>query len=226
MNRLSRTLMKVVFSCCLSAIGLSVAFAQAESRPGRADQVRQTLSSQPQPAPKPEAVSKTGFTLEDGTVVKLKLMRDLDSSTIKDEEAVEFEVIEDVKVNGVVVIPRGAKAEGTVIEAQAARRMGRTGRVGVRLDYVFLANDKRAKLRAISARSDGSQGARVAENTMIAAQLFFPVAPFFLLQKGKEVTITKETLATAFIDGDHPLERDNFPPAQPNSTSGANQQKP
>lgn len=219
MNYLSRQLMKVAFLCCLSAVGLSVALAQTESRPNRADQMRQTLSTKPQaatePPAEPKATAKNGFTLEDGTVVKLKLMRDLDSSKIKDEEAVEFEVIEDVMVSGIVVIPRGAKAEGTIIEALAARRMGRTGRVGVRLDYAFLANGKRAKLRAISARSDGGQGTRVAENTLIATQFFFPIAPFFLLQKGKEVTIPKETLATAFIDGDHPLERENFTQQKP-----------
>ncbi len=199
----------LVFAYCWLLAGLTAVFAQTESRPPRADQMRQTLSVKPPPVA-PEAAASTAFALADGAVVKLKLLRELNSARIKDEEAVEFEVIEDVKVDGVVVIARGAKAEGTIIEAQAARRMGRTGRVGVRLDYVFLANGKRAKLRAISARSDGSQGARVAENTMIAAQLFFPVAPFFLLQKGKEVTIPKETLATAFIDGDLPLERESF----------------
>lgn len=193
-------------------------FAQTESRPARADQMRQTLSVKPSvpSTPAAESPAATAFALADGTVVKLKLLRDLNSAHIEDEESVEFEVIEDVKVDNVVVIARGAKAEGTIIEAQAARRLGRTGRVGVRLDYAFMANGKRAKLRAISARSDGSRGMQVAENTLIAAQFFFPAAPFLLLQKGKEVTIPKETLVTAFIDGDQPLARENFtPPDRP-----------
>ena len=165
--------------------------------------------------------------MEDGTVVKLKLMRDLFSSKTQDEESVEFEVIEDVKVNGVIIIPLGAKAEGTVIEAQAARRMGRTGRVGVKLDYVFLPTGKRARLRAISARSDGSRGMRVAENTLIAATYFFPIAPLFLLQKGKEVTIPKGTLITSFIDGEHLLDREKFPPSsEPSPPDNGNPQKP
>ena len=189
--------------------GLSTVWAQTESRPPLADRMRQTLEVKPS-ATTPAAPAPTAFTLVDGTVVKLKLLRDLNSAKLTDEEAVEFEVIEDVKLDDVIVIARGAKAEGTIIEAQAARRMGRTGRVGVRLDYVFLANGKRGKLRAISARSDGSKGARVAENTLIAAQLFFPIAPFFLLQKGKDVTIPKDTLATAFTDGDLPLARESF----------------
>jgi len=150
------------------------------------------------------------FTLEDGAVVKLKLMRDLSSSSVKVEDGVGFEVIEDVKVDGVVVIPRGAKAEGAVIDAKTARRMGRSGRVGVRLDWVFPAAGERLPLRAISARSDGSRAGQVASNTTIAATFFFPAAPFFLLMKGKEVTIPKGTLVTSFIDGDHRLDREAF----------------
>lgn len=217
----------IFFSLTLSVAGLNAAFAQTESRPSRADQMRQTLSSKPQPPAEQNAPATAGFALEDDSVVKLKLTRDLLSSEIKDEESVMFEVIEDVKVDGVIVIPRGAKAEGTIIEAQAARRMGRTGRIGVRLDYVFLANGKRARLRAISARSDGGRGTQMAERSLIAAQFFFPVAPFFLLQKGKEVTIPKGTLVTSFIDGEHPLDREKFStPPESGPPDGANQQKP
>jgi hypothetical protein len=150
------------------------------------------------------------FGLEDGAVVKLRLMRDLLSSKARDEDVVEFEVIKDVTVDGVVVIERGAVAEGTVIDAQAARRMGRSGRIGVRLDWVHLANGKRAPLRAIATRSNGSRAGAVANNTAIAAVFFFPAAPFFLLMKGKDVTIPKGTLVTSFIDGNVKLDRDAF----------------
>lgn len=198
------------FSICLLAAISNAGLAQTGSRPGRADELRQTLSSKPQPAAEPEAPANSGFTLEDGVVVKLKLMRDLLSSEVEDEDTIQFEVIEDVKVDGVVVIPRGAKAEGTVIDAQTARRMGRTGRIGVRLDWVFPATGKHLPLRAVSARSDGSRAGQVASNTTIAATFFFPAAPFFLLMKGKEVTIPKGTLVTSFIDGDHRLDREAF----------------
>ncbi len=148
--------------------------------------------------------------LEDGAVVKLKLARALSSTEAKVEDTVDLDVIEDVKVDGVVVIPRGAKAEGSVIDARTARRMGRSGRVGVRLDWVYPATGERLPLRAVSARSNGSRAGQVASNTTIAATFFFPAAPFFLLAKGKEVTIPKGTLVTSFIDGDHSLDREAF----------------
>jgi hypothetical protein len=196
--------------CFLAAVP-DGGWAQTGSRSTRAEELRQTLSPpKPQTADGSPARAGGDFMLEDGTVVKLKLLRDLLSSKVEDEDTIDFEVIEDVKVDGVVVIPRGAKAEGTVIDAQTARRMGRTGRIGVRFDWVFPASGKRLPLRAVSARSDGSRAAEVASNALLAGAFFFPAAPVFLLMKGKEVVIPKGTLATSFIDGDQRLDRDAF----------------
>ena len=197
-------------STLLWAVIPNASLAQTGSGAGQTDESRQAPSSNPLPRSQSESRKGKDFTLEDGAVVKLKLMRDLSSSELKVEETVAFEVIEDVKVDGVVVIPRGAKAEGAVIDAKTARRMGRSGRVGVRLDWVFPAAGERLPLRAISARSDGSRAGQVASNTTIAATFFFPAAPFFLLMKGKEITIPKGTLVTSFIDGDHLLDREAF----------------
>jgi hypothetical protein len=196
-------------TCLLSAIS-TAGIAQTGSRPGRADEKRQTLSSIPQPQPEPEARKHAGFTLEDGAVVKLKLMRDLLSSKLQDKETVEFEVIEDVKVDGVVVIPRGAKAEGTVIDTQAARRMGRSGRIGVRLDWALTADGARIPLRAVGVRPSGERAEKLINDTAATAMVLFPAAPFILMKKGKDITIPKGTLATTFVDGDHPLDREAF----------------
>jgi hypothetical protein len=73
-----------------------------------------------------------------------------------------------------------------------------------------MANGKRAPLRAIAARSNGSRAGAVASSTTIAATFFFPAAPLFLLMKGKEVTIPKGTLVTSFIDGNVRLDRTAF----------------
>lgn len=153
------------------------------------------------------------FGLEDRTVVKLRLVRDLFSSAVQDEEVIEFEVIEEVKVDGLIVIARGARAEGTIVEARTARRMGKSGRIGVRLDWVYMISGGRAPLRSISARSDGSRSGVVTRDVAIATTIFFPAAPFFLLRKGKEVTIPQGTLVTSFIDGNVPLDRNIFEPA-------------
>ncbi|MGH9752562.1 MAG: hypothetical protein ACREA2_07245 [Blastocatellia bacterium] len=42
------------------------------------------------------------------------------------------------------------------------------------------------------------------------SMVLFPAAPFILMKEGKDVTIPKGTLATAFVDSDHPLDREAF----------------
>jgi len=156
------------------------------------------------------ARSEETLTLEDATPVKLKLLRDLSSTKEKVEDAVEFEVIEEVRVGEIVVIERGASATGTVIDAKSARRMGRAGKLDVRIDSVRLANGKRALLRAVRKGPDGSLAKEVAMNVAVTGALFFPVAPLFLLQKGENISVPKGTLVTSFVNGDHSLMRAEF----------------
>jgi hypothetical protein len=207
--RINRFKSLLLSTCLLAAIS-TVGFAQTVSRMGRADEKRQTLSSEPKPPSAPEARTNAGFTLEDGTVVKLKLTRDLLSSKLRDKETIDFEVIEDVKIDDIVVIPRGAKAEGTVTDAQTARRLGRSGRIGVRLDWALTGVGGRIPLRAAGVRPSGERAEKIINDTATTAMVLFPAAPFILLKKGKDAMIPKGTLATSFVDGDHPLDREAF----------------
>ena len=63
---------------------------------------------------------------------------------------------EDVRVKGVVVIPKGGMAWGTIVDAKPKRRMGRAGRLDVRIDGVRLLDGERVALRA----SQESKGKR------------------------------------------------------------------
>jgi len=123
---------------------------------------------------------------------------------------VDFEVTEDVKVGDVVVIPKGSAAYGTIVEAQARRRMGRAGKLNVRIEEVRLADGQRARLRAVQAnQGQGRQGVMTA--AMIGTGiLFFPAAPVFLFMKGKDVVIAKGTPVASYVEGNTALERTKF----------------
>jgi hypothetical protein len=72
--------------------------------------------------------------LEDGTPVKLRISRTVSSADAHVDDRVEFEVLEEVRVADVVVIPKGGIAWGTVTEAQAKRRMARGGKLEIVMD--------------------------------------------------------------------------------------------
>ena len=155
-------------------------------------------------------IAACGFCLEDGTKVPLTLGRELSSGKESTGNRVDFEVTEDIKVKDVLVIPKGSLAVGTITEAQGRRRMGRAGKLNVRIEEVRLADGSRAKLRAMQEnKGQGRQGLMTA--AMIGTGiLFFPVPPVFLFMRGKDVVIAKGTPVTSYVDGNTKLDVAKF----------------
>jgi TonB family protein len=125
-------------------------------------------------------------------------------------DSVDFEVLEDVAVNGILVIPKGSVAVGTVTEAQSKRRLGRAGKLEIVLDYVRLADSDKATIRAVKDAKGGSHIAGMTAGIVATGLLFFPVAPLFLLVRGNDVTVPKGAALAAYVNGDVRLESSKF----------------
>ena len=172
-----------------------ITLAQEKPAPAQQSQAP-TQSAKPAPA---------GFVLEDGTPVKLRLSRNLSSATDKKGDQADFEVLEDVSVDNVLVIPRGAVALATITEAEHKKSMGRGGKLDVNIDSVRLKDGERAALRAVK---EGKGGGHVGAMTgaMVGTAIvpgvpgerrccgcwggvvFFPAAPLFLFMHGKDIS--------------------------------------
>jgi hypothetical protein len=107
-----------------------------------AQTAEQQQPSSPTPPPTPAAApSPKGFILEDATPVRMRINRTVSSADAHVGDTVDFEVLEDVQVNGVLVIAKGGLAFATVTEAQAKRRMARGGKLDINIDYVRLVDN-------------------------------------------------------------------------------------
>lgn len=149
-------------------------------------------------------------TLLDGTPVKLRLSQTISSADAKVGQEIPFEVVDDVKVDDVVVLPKGAIAIGTVTEAQPKRRMGRGGKLNVNISYARLADKEKAALRASKDTQGGGHVGAMTGAMVATAIVFFPAAPLFLFMHGKDITIPQGTEITAFADGDMHLDMAKF----------------
>jgi hypothetical protein len=158
------------------------------------------FSDAQQPAPQPPATSSASnqLVLDKGTPVKLRLKRDISSADAQEGDTIDFEVVEEVKVGDVVVIPKGSPAVGTVTDVQAARRMGRGGKLDIQIDSVALADGEKATLWAVKERSGEGNGE---ENRPIVARslVFGPVAPLILLTPGEDTMIPRDTEITGYV---------------------------
>jgi hypothetical protein len=195
---------------CSLILSVSLLFPNAVLASTQTKQDKNAKAAQePQPVA-PVVKQPLAFGLEDATPVKLRINRNISSADAHVNETVDFEVLEDVKVHDVVVIPRGGMAWATVTEAQPKRRMGRAGKLNINIDNVRLTSGEKVALRAVKdVKGGGHQGA-ITGAIVATSIVFFPAAPLFLLIHGKDITIPKGTEITAYINGDIPLDPKKF----------------
>lgn len=182
-----------------------------------------SLSGAQQVAPQQPRASSTAnkFALDDGTPIKLRLDRNLSSADAKAGDNIDFEVLEEVKVNDVVVIPKGNIAIGTVTAAEHKKRMARGGKLDIEIDYVKLADGEKAAIRAVKETKGGGHTGAMTGAIVATSLVVWPAAPFFLFMHGKDTTIPKGTEITAYVNGNMPLDFAKFAPVAPAPTNVA-----
>ena len=153
-------------------------------------------------APK-AAPSPSDLTLLNGTPIQLMLGKTITSANAHVGDVVELKVVEEVVVEGLSVIPRGATAIGIVTDAEPKKRLGRGGKLGLSINFVRLSDNEKAAVRSFQ-EGTGS-------NTSAGAAL--PLA------SGKDVAFAQGTEFTAFVDGDMHLKREAFQAAKDDASA-------
>jgi PEGA domain len=178
-----------------------------------------SVKGQAQAALPDNTSTKSGFRLEDNTPIKLRLTRTISSASAQVGDRVDFEVLDAISVNGIVVIPKGGIAWGTVTEAQKKRRMGRGGKLNVNIDSVRLADGEKDALRAVKDTTGGGHVGAMTGAMVATGIVFFPAAPLFLFMHGKDITIPQGTEITAYTNGDLGLDLAKFTPQSESGTA-------
>jgi hypothetical protein len=148
--------------------------------------------------------------LEDGTPVKLRIAQTVSSADAHVNDRVEFEVLDEIRISGVLIVPKGGIALGTVTEAQPKRRMARGGKLEIVMDSVRLEDGEKAALRATKGGNGGGHVGAMTAGIVATALVCFVCAPLFLLMHGKDITIPKGTEIPTFVDGNMPLDLAKF----------------
>lgn len=152
------------------------------------------------------AAAAAQVVVQDGTKLRLRLDQTLSSATAEEGQTVELSVTDAVSVDGVAVVPEGARATGTVVLAQEKRRMGRAGKLDFSVDRVRGANGQWLPVRYTLTKKEGnSKAVSTGVITAGVAVVFWPAAPFVLLRHGKDTTINKGVVFDVFVDGNHTL---------------------
>jgi hypothetical protein len=207
----------------LSVWALQLATAQAKGSQTSSSAPAQTNTpAKDQSSVGTNITSLKGFVLEDGSPVKLRINRTVSSADAHTGDTVDFEVLEDLSVNGTLVVGKGGLAFATVTQAQSKRRMARGGKLDINIDNVKLIDGEKAALRAVREMKGGGHTGAMTGGIVATSLVFFPAAPFFLFMHGKDISIPKGTEITAYINGDLKLELAKFQSSAPGATQVAN----
>jgi len=201
-------MIRKILSCVLVvSLYASVTLAQNAASTSPATSPQSPPAATTASAPKP---AMQGFGIEDGTPIKLRTARTISSADAHTGDTLDFEVLEDVFASGLLVVPKGGIAWGTVTEAEPKRRMGRGGKLNVNIDSVRLTDGEKVALRAVKDTQGGGHVGAMTGAMVATSIVFFPAAPFFLFMHGKDITIPKGTEITAYTSGDTRLDQAKF----------------
>ncbi len=130
----------------------------------------------------------------EGTAFPVRLEDTLRSRTAQEGDRFTFTLAEDVELPDGTVLPAGYRGVGVVDDARANGFLGRTGKLRVRLDYLKVG-EAEIPLRAVRARKGGHRTV----TQVVSALIFWPVTP---LIKGKDTSLRRGTMLTAYADAD------------------------
>jgi hypothetical protein len=137
----------------------------------------------------------TSLTLQQGTLIKVALQQDLNGKEASVGQPVNFLLSEDILLDNKVAIAKGAKVTGTITEAERSKALGKKGKLGFSIDYLYLPSGKTVKLRNEVQKNLNGSGAAVAAGAVL-------LTPAALLIPGKNAKYLKGEIFTAYIDSD------------------------
>ena len=156
-----------------------------------------------------QSTAPVALALHDGAPIRLRLARDLTFTNVKPGEMADFEILDDLRIDGLLVIAHGVRVSASISEAEPKTRMGRGGKLGVNLDSIPLLNGAKVAIRA----AKESQAPGTTESTGVAtaaADMVRPAAPTLLFAYGKGEAFPAGTAIAVYIDGEFKLDPARF----------------
>jgi hypothetical protein len=150
------------------------------------------------------------LALRDGTPIRLRLARDFTFTNIKPGEMADFEILDDLRIGGLLVMTHGVRATATIVQAEPKTRAVRGGKLGVSLAALPLLNGDKVAIRAAQVVPGAAADSPSRDGGGAAANISRPAAPSWLFEYGTGEAFPTGTGITVYIDGDIQLDPARF----------------
>ena len=136
-------------------------------------------------------VDRQQRTIPAGTMIPVRLLQTSSSGIVNAGDSFRIEVLEDIIVDGAVVIPAGSPGSGKVTLAVPARSMGRAGELRVSLDFVHTYDNIPVPVEANE--QTAARDTELMGKSFLAYVFLGPVGLLTLLEKGQNITIPADS---------------------------------
>jgi hypothetical protein len=237
--------MRILSVLLLSALFSGQMVAQEESAPGEAPEPRAV----PPVVASMQAPIKvhTSHVLADGTPVALRLVTGIKAKEAKAGDVAEFVLEHDLQHREILLAKEGTPVQAVVVEASKAKWLSRGSKLGIDIQGLRLLNGQILPLRGTptyrgsigpAAQIGGGLAVEAAKPSsgkpsplvpsgigpglcVLCELVIVPATVLTLAAPGTNKNVEANAIATAFVDGDMPLNTESFRLLQPASGSQA-----
>jgi hypothetical protein len=144
-----------------------------------------------------------------GTQLDIEASYTVDSSEMRAGDLLSFRVVIPVRIDGVIVIEKGALVTARVLESKHGGHWGRAGRLAWTMLDVVAADGTRIPVQTVMAKGQDrtgikgvSYGGEVATKTVVTGLILFPIAPIALVngfKRGENAVLPEGKRAVVFV---------------------------
>jgi len=167
-------------------------------------------------------IASAQVQIPEGTPLRVRLEQDLSSATAQKGQQVQLSVAEEVKVDSIVVISKGAPATGQIIEA-VPRKLTGSGKLDFSVVAVVAADGQSIPLRySQDKKAAGSNNT----NGLIgsgATIMFGPTVVMLRMLGAKDIILQRGTIVEVFTDRSHVFQ--SPAPTAANPANGGSKQE-
>ncbi|HZE70012.1 MAG TPA: hypothetical protein VE135_10870 [Pyrinomonadaceae bacterium] len=144
----------------------------------------------------------TAITVPDGTALEVEVAYTVSSADVEEGTPISFNVVQPIKINGVIVIARGARATARVTKAKKGGSWGRAGQLAWTMQDVIAVDGSRIPLQFGKSTKGDSKGGTVATAMVVTGLIFLPAAPLWGFKKGKDAKVPAGRRFDVMVHGD------------------------
>ena len=145
-------------------------------------------------------IAQKQVTIKGGTSVPLESTAKIKAADVNVGQTVDFRVSRDVLVDGIVAIPCGTIAKGTVYEAKRSTAFGTKGRLGIKVRYLTLPSGENISFASSDIYIQGQNRTALSVVVFFFTLLPFPCGSKAVMPLGYEFDATVANNTTVTIE--------------------------